>query len=436
MGLEELAVILMTNLLECYLWNLFMRNFFDYRSMPILTRNMARFGIVAVMSLINLVGSPPLNLAGILTVYTAAAYILFEGNRGRLFYFNILETLLLLFCEDVVVSLGGNSEGAFLILDITAGKIAMLMVAKLFSLLLVYLVIRLMQGKLKNKEASVPLPFLLCPVLSIMLIRVVWQVTIYSTAEISAGERLMLIIICMLVAVFNIVILEIYNRNVQMQSQIMEQRLMQLRVRMESENYTQLEQVTQNYRQILHDINRYLNTLNYLACENRNEKMQEIVRDICADISKAEETRYSSNGILNFILNEKKRRADELSIRMDILAEPGFYCGEIRDYDCISILSNLLDNSLEAAEKCGDENRYVALHLFMDTDRNYAVIRLENGCVRMPVYDRGGFRTGKENKTRHGFGIKHVKELVAANKGLIDFEVQENRFTVTVCLPV
>jgi hypothetical protein len=310
------------------------------------------------------------------------------------------------------------------------------MVAKLFSLLLVYLVIRLMQGKLKNKEASVPLPFLLCPVLSIMLIRVVWQVTIYSTAEISAGERLMLIIICMLVAVFNIVILEIYNRNVQMQSQIMEQRLMQLRVRMESENYTQLEQVTQNYRQILHDINRYLNTLNYLACENRNEKMQEIVRDICADISKAEETRYSSNGILNFILNEKKRRADELSIRMDILAEPGFYCGEIRDYDCISILSNLLDNSLEAAEKCGDENRYVALHLFMDTDRNYAVIRLENGCVRMPVYDRGGFRTGKENKTRHGFGIKHVKELVAANKGLIDFEVQENRFTVTVCLPV
>lgn len=276
MGLEELAVILMTNLLECYIWNLFMRNFFDYRSMPVLTRNMARFGIVAVMSLINLVGSPPLNLAGILTVYTAAAYILFEGNRGRLFYFNILETLLLLFCEDVVVSLGGNSEGAFLILDITAGKIAMLMVAKLFSLLLVYLVIRLMQGKLKNKEASVPLPFLLCPVLSIMLIRVVWQVTIYSTAEISAGERLMLIIICMLVAVFNIVILEIYNRNVQMQSQIMEQRLMQLRVRMESENYTQLEQVTQNYRQILHDINRYLNTLNYLACENRNEKCRRL----------------------------------------------------------------------------------------------------------------------------------------------------------------
>lgn len=436
MGLEELAVILMTNLLECYIWNLFMRNFFDYKSMPVLTRNSFRLGIIAVMSLVNWLGRPLFNLAGILVVYTAAAFILFEGNRRRLLYFNILEMLLILFCEDVVVGLGGNYGGVYLIPDINAGKIAALMVAKLSSLLLVYLVIRLMQGKLKNREASVPLPFLLCPVLSIALIRVVWQVTIYSAAEISAGERLMLIIICMLVAVFNIVILEIYNRNVQMQSQIMEQRLMQLRVRMESENYTQLEQVTQNYRQILHDINRYLNTLNYLAGENRNEKMQEIVRDICADISKAEETRYSSNGILNFILNEKKRRADELLIRMEILAEPGFHCGNIRDYDCISIMSNLLDNSLEAAEKCGEENKYIILHLFMDTDRSYAVIRLENGCSEKPVHHRGSFMTGKEDKTRHGFGIKHVRELVAANKGLIDFEVQDDRFTVTVCLPV
>ena len=436
MGLEELAVILMTNLLECYIWNLFMRNFFDYKSMPVLTRNLCRFGIIAVMSLVNWMGRPLLNLTGILIVYTAAAYLLFEGNKGRLLYFNILETLLILFCEDMVVSLGGNYGSAYLIPDINAGKIVVLMVAKLFSLLLVYLVIRLMQGKLENKEASVPLPFLLCPVLSIALIRVVWQVTIYSAVEISAGERLMLIIICMLVAVFNIVILEIYNRNVQMQSQIMEQRLMQLRVRMESENYTQMEQVTQNYRQILHDINRYLTTLNYLAGENQNEKMQEIVRDICADISKAEETRYTPNGILNFILNEKKRRADELLIRMEILAEPLFHCGGIRDYDCISIMSNLLDNSLEAAEKCGEENRYITLHLFMDTDRSYAVIRLENGCEEKPVRYRGGFRTGKEDKAHHGFGIKHVKELVAANKGLIDFEAQEGRFTVTVCLPV
>lgn len=96
----------------------------------------------------------------------------------------------------------------------------------------------------------------------------------------------MLTVICALLAVFNIVILEIYNRNVQMQTQITEQKLLQQKNRMETENYAQLERVTQNYRQVLHDINRYLNTLSYLAGENQDDKIQEIVRDIHADISR------------------------------------------------------------------------------------------------------------------------------------------------------
>ena len=115
----------------------------------------------------------------------------------------------------------------------------------------------------------------------------------------------MLTVICALLAVFNIVILEIYNRNVQMQTQITEQKLLQQKKPHGDRNYAQLERVTQNYRQVLHDINRYLNTLSYLAGENQDDKIQEIVRDIHADISRAEETHYSANGILNFILNEK-----------------------------------------------------------------------------------------------------------------------------------
>ena len=31
MGLEEVSVIIVTNILECYIWNLFMRSFFDYK---------------------------------------------------------------------------------------------------------------------------------------------------------------------------------------------------------------------------------------------------------------------------------------------------------------------------------------------------------------------------------------------------------------------
>lgn len=434
MGPEEVSVIIVTNILECYIWNLFMRSFFHYKMKNAALRLGIGGVILLFMSLVNCAGSVPVNLLGTVFIYMMSALLMFEGNRRQIIYFNIIEILLVIFCEDIVI--GAGYGGAYIIPDIDAGKIAVLLAAKLFALLLIYVVIRLMQGRLQNKEASVPLPFLLCPALSLILIRIVYQVTLYADVEVSAGERLMLTVICALLAVFNIILLEIYHRNVQMQAQITEQKLLQLKSRMETENYAQLEHVTQNYRQVLHDINRYLNTLSYLAGEKQNGKIQEIVRDIHADISKAEETHYSANGILNFILNEKKRKADSGRISMDIFVEPGFGAGEIKDYDFISIMSNLLDNALEAAERCPGDGRSIDLRMFMDTDRNYAVIRLENSCGEKAICRKGSFLTVKEDRTRHGIGLKHVRELIENNRGLIDFDIHADIFCVTVCLPV
>ena len=404
MGLEEMSVIILTNVLECYIWNLFMRSFFNYRVNSTAQRIGMRAVILIFMSLVNCVGNVPVNLTGTVFIYMISALYLFEGNRRQLLYFNIIEILIVIFCEDIVI--GAGYGGRYIIPDMNAGKFVVILAAKLFAILLVYAVIRLMQGRRQNKEGSVPLPFLLCPALSLLLIRIVYQVTLYADVAVTAVERLMLTVICALLAVFNIVILEIYNRNVQMQTQITEQKLLQQKNRMETENYAQLERVTQNYRQVLHDINRYLNTLSYLAGENQDDKIQEIVRDIHADISRAEETHYSANGILNFILNEKKRRADSKGISMDIFVEPGFRAGNIKDYDFISIMSNLLDNSLEAAELCPEGERSIELKMFMDTDRSYAVIRLENSCLNKAVSGQGLFLTAKADRTRHGIGLK------------------------------
>lgn len=434
MGVEEMSVIILTNVLECYIWNLFMRSFFDYRIHSNVLRMGMRVVILIFMSLVNCVGNIPVNLLGTVFIYIMSTLYLFEGNRRQLLYFTIIELLIVIFCEDIVI--GAGYGGRYIIPDMNAGKFVVILAAKLFAILLVYAVIRLMQGRRQNKEASVPLPFLLCPALSLLLIRIVYQVTLYADVDVSAVERLMLTVICALLAVFNIVILEIYNRNVQMQAQIMEQKLLQQKNRMETENYAQMERVTQNYRQVLHDINRYLNTLSYLAGEKQDDKIQEIVKDIHADISKAEESHYSSNGILNFILNEKKRRADSSGISMDIFVEPGFRAGNIKDHDYISIMSNLLDNALEASQRCPEGERNIELQMFMDTDRSYAVIRLENCCVDKAVGGQGIFLTTKADRTRHGIGLKHVKELIESNHGLIDFDVHTSTFCVTVCLPV
>lgn len=56
MGLEEMSVIILTNVLECYIWNLFMRSFFNYRVNSTAQRIGMRAVILIFMSLVNCVG--------------------------------------------------------------------------------------------------------------------------------------------------------------------------------------------------------------------------------------------------------------------------------------------------------------------------------------------------------------------------------------------
>ena len=149
MGLEEVSVIIVTNILECYIWNLFMRSFFDYKMKNVTLRLGIRGIILLYMSLVNYAGSVPVNLLGTVFIYIISALLMFEGNRRQILYFNIIEILLVIFCEDIVI--GAGYGGTYIIPDIDAGKIAVILAAKLFAILLIYVVIRLMQGRLQNK---------------------------------------------------------------------------------------------------------------------------------------------------------------------------------------------------------------------------------------------------------------------------------------------
>lgn len=157
MGLEEMSVIILTNVLECYIWNLFMRSFFNYRVNSTAQRIGMRTVILIFMSLVNCVGNVPVNLTGTVFIYMISALYLFEGNRRQLLYFNIIEILIVIFCEDIVI--GAGYGGRYIIPDMNAGKFVVILAAKLFAILLVYAVIRLMQGRRQNKEASVPSRF-------------------------------------------------------------------------------------------------------------------------------------------------------------------------------------------------------------------------------------------------------------------------------------
>ena len=83
---------------------------------------------------------------------------------------------------------------------------------------------------------------------------------------------------------------------------------------------------------------------------------------------------------------------------------------------------------MEAQESV--EGGWIGLH--MSEDKGVIYIRLENR-----VADGGSVRlweTSKDDRMRHGFGIRSVKEILKRYGGTLEFEVGDGKVIATVLL--
>ena len=135
---------------------------------------------------------------------------------------------------------------------------------------------------------------------------------------------------------------------------------------------------------------------------------------------------WTGNGSIDFLINRAKARADEKKIlfiiKVDIVEIP------IEEYDFFSMLSNLLDNAIEAAMQNSDGNGRIALQIL--SLGNVFRLRLENTYVTEPVKKGKRFISSKDNNVLHGWGIENVREIVEKYDGKLDIDYGNGIFLV------
>lgn len=136
-------------------------------------------------------------------------------------------------------------------------------------------------------------------------------------------------------------------------------------------------------------------------------------------------TGYSS---FDFVLNYKKAEIDRKRINFSL--DIDIHQIEIPEDDLMIILGNLLDNAMEAAEKC--ENKYIKLK--SRNINNMLLLKIENSSTQLPQVKNGVFISNKKNKNEHGFGIESVKRIVDEHEGEIHFQYSENYFQVEILI--
>lgn len=205
-----------------------------------------------------------------------------------------------------------------------------------------------------------------------------------------------------------------------------------LYLKQERENYVMeiAHSEIEKIKELRHDMKNHLTFMSYLVNEGKTEELKEYLEKYSTELYDALQFSLCGNYVIDYILNFEIKRANALGVTIDykIFVPPQL---PFDDKDLCSLLTNILDNAIEAASKM--ENKTVELNLKYK-DNNFLI-----QCVNATDKFAEGkisshLPTTKLNHEVHGYGMKIIRSVVKKYNGTLKITVQDQKFHLSLYL--
>lgn len=137
----------------------------------------------------------------------------------------------------------------------------------------------------------------------------------------------------------------------------------------------------------------------------------------------------TGNSSLDTILTTKSILCKKRNILFTSIID-GDAISFMSDGDIYSLFGNILDNAIEAVEKIEEDKRYITITL--KRHGNFILILSDNYYDGNIKKEGKNFISIKENKIKHGFGLKSVSRIVDKYNGELQIETENNLFKVSI----
>lgn len=280
--------------------------------------------------------------------------------------------------------------------------------------------------KLKKEEYIIVIIFYI-----IFLIVVLLSIAMSRNVDFSLIWQKTFLILDMLMFIANIIVLKMIFHINQQNHYEMENALLYMQITQQEKRIREEEK---NYREVQllrHDLKRYLVTYRQLLQEGKYEVIEADIDKILGKRLNTNHCVYTENTILNAVICEKMEQCSIKNIKIEVQVNAD------KDMDSIEygvVLSNLLDNAIEAEEQEKEENRYICLNIGVEQNMIHLVV--SNYISESVLQNNALLETSKKNKQLHGIGLRGVKEFVKNNKGEIEIFEENHMFVVHICVCV
>lgn len=193
-----------------------------------------------------------------------------------------------------------------------------------------------------------------------------------------------------------------------------------------------INKLSKTSKSVKHDYKNHMSVIKSLLDNENFDELKKYVNNICNKISEIEKLNYTENIVINSILSFKIDEVKESCIKYEFnIKIPKDL--NINSVDITIILSNLLDNAIEACKRDSKTlNKYINLDLMFKD--NLLIIKCKNSFDGF-INEKGkNIITRKDNKVDCGIGIFNVENVVKKYNGFMEISYDENNFNVDISL--
>lgn len=179
-----------------------------------------------------------------------------------------------------------------------------------------------------------------------------------------------------------------------------------------------------------HDMRHHLAAIDGFLSEGKSRQAEEYIKQVQTDIEAITPRRFCENELVNLLCSSFFSKAERMRARLKVeAAVPGKLA--ISDTELCALLSNGLENALNAVSALEENSRWAELYCGIRLDK--LLIEVKNPYAGQILFQDGVPAAVQPN---HGHGCRSICTIVQARRGLCDFKAENGIFTLRVALPM
>lgn len=275
---------------------------------------------------------------------------------------------------------------------------------------------------------------LIVPGASLPTMLVIWRMAM--NIRFSQGMELALILCCTALLYGCLAAFTLFEHIALQMEVTREYQAIRLRSEMEKRHYELLQQKSDEYAAIVHDIKHHIRCLRDFAQRGDLQGVEQYLDSLREDQAARQREGhkiFTEDKVLNVLLSEKASLAAEKGIQFVVSLTAGL--DFLDPVDAVALMGNLLDNALEGAETTPEgEDKFVRVTL-RPFNQGFVLVQVENSFYG-PLRERRGRLLSTKDPGSRGYGMRSIAQIAEKAGGSMEYETANGRFTVTVMLGI